>query len=70
MEINDKVKVIASPTMKEAMLDDLIGRTGIVVEVMTNKLGIEHGAWIELDGEPFLEEQEWFIPCNSLIVYE
>ena len=68
MNINDKVTIIPSVTLKETKLEDLIGREGTIVELCYRKDGSVRGAWIELEGEPYLDEQEWFIPENSFTV--
>lgn len=67
MEINDKVAIVPSVTLTEARLEDLIGRTGTIVELCYRADGTVRGAWIALDGDPYLEEQEWYIPINSLV---
>lgn len=63
----DKVKIISSPELCEMRLEDLIGRCGKIVEPLYDRTtGVIRGAWIELDGEPYLQEQEWYIPITSL----
>lgn len=66
MKIGDIVTVIPSVTLTECRLDDLIGRKGEILEVCYRKDGSIKGAWIELKGEPYLDEEEWYIPTNSL----
>lgn len=68
MKINDTVTIIPSSTLSEARLEDLIGRKGTVVEVNYRKDGTIRGAWVELDGQPYQDEQEWYIPSNSLML--
>ena len=68
MNINDKVTIIPSVTLTEARLEELIGREGTIVELCYRADGSIRGAWISLTGEPYQEEQEWFIPSNSFIV--
>lgn len=63
----DKVTIISSDELSEMKLEDLAGRRGNIVEPIYDKTtGVIRGAWVELDGEPYLQEQEWFIPITSL----
>lgn len=68
MKLNDKVTIIPSIELEKAKLEDLIGRTGTIVELCYRKNGSIHGAWVELDGQPYQGEQEWFIPVDSFIL--
>ena len=48
-------------------LEDLAGRQGDIVEPIYDKAtGAIRGAWIALDGKPYLQEQEWYIPITSI----
>lgn len=49
-------------------MDKLVGREGNIMEICYHKDETVSGAWIALIGEPFLDEQEWFIPANSFVV--
>lgn len=63
----DKVTIISSDELSEMKLEDLAGRRGNIVEPIYDKTtGVIRGAWVEFDGEPYLQEQEWFIPITSL----
>lgn len=63
----DKVTIISSAELSEMKLEDLAGRRGNIVESIYDKTtGVIRGAWVALDGEPYLQEQEWFIPITSL----
>lgn len=66
MKRNDEITIIPSITLQTAKLDGLVGRKGIVLELNYRQDGSFRGAWISLIGEPYLDEQEWFIPANSL----
>lgn len=66
MEINGRVQIRPSFELIELKLMPLSMRTGRIVEIETNGSGEETGAWVELDGESYLGEQEWFIPITSL----
>lgn len=66
--MDDIITIIASEELTEMKLDDLIGRKGRVVEVLYsrhNRLAVR-GMIIELTGEPYLNEQEWYIPIKSI----
>lgn len=65
MKLGDKILIIPSEELIEYRLMAISYREGHIVEIRTNKLGIL-GAWVELIGEPYLEEQEWFIPVTSI----
>lgn len=62
----DKISIIPSRTLSELRLDELIGREGFVVERHYHKDGSFSGAWVQLIGEPYQDEPEWFIPSNSI----
>lgn len=66
MKINDKIKIVLSNYLYENRLTQLAGRDGIVKERVTGKNEKTIGAWVELMGEPFLGQQEWYIPVNSM----
>lgn len=66
MEINARVQIRPSFELIELKLMPLSMRIGRIVEIETNASGEEIGAWVELDGESYLGEQEWFIPITSL----
>ena len=64
----DIVTIAASDELSELRLTDLIGRKGKVIEVLYKKDGTTvRGAWLELLGEPYLNEQEWYIPSKSIV---
>lgn len=64
----DIVTIAASEELSEMKLNDLIGRKGKVAEVLYCKDGrTVRGAWVELLGKPYLNEQEWYIPNKSIV---
>ena len=65
MKLGDKILIIPSEELIEYRLMAISYRVGHIVEIRTNDSGI-FGAWVELIGEPYLEEQEWFIPVTSI----
>ena len=65
MKLGDRIQIVPSEELIEYRLMALSFREGYVVEIRTNQSGV-FGAWIELIGEPYLEEQEWFIPVTSI----
>lgn len=54
------VQIISSPELIQLRLKSLIGYKGVVVAKGENS-----GFWVQLD-KPFLDEEEWFIPSESL----
>lgn len=62
----DIVKVVASEELSEMKLMPISGKIGRVVETRINRKGTVFGAWVELFGKPYLDEQEWFIPVKSI----
>lgn len=69
MKLNTQIVIIASDSITQDGLEALIGRTGKIVETVYRQDGSISGAWVELDGESYLEEQEWYIPINSFKKY-
>ncbi len=67
MNRDDIVTIIPSESLKTARLEALVGRKGRILEFCYRRDGSVSGVWMTLIGEPFLEEQEWFIPSNSFI---
>lgn len=65
MKIGDTILILPSEELAEMQLMELAFRSGKIVEIRRNWMGI-FGAWIELEGEPFLDEKEWFIPIVSI----
>lgn len=63
---NSNVTIVEAEVLKTCRLEDLIGRTGNIVDICYNKEGKVRGCWIELEGEPYLDEKEWFIPAEAL----
>lgn len=64
----DIVTIAASDDLSELKLNNLIGRKGKVVEVLyCNDRHTVRGVWVELLGEPYLNEQEWYIPSKSIV---
>lgn len=59
------VEIIASTALSEIRLNDLAGTRGTVVEIGPHN----NGAYIKLD-EPYLNEEEWFIPNESIQIIE
>ena len=64
----DTVTIAASNELAEMKLNDLIGREGSVVKALYCKDGHTiRGAWVELLGEPYMNEKEWYIPRESIV---
>ncbi len=66
MKLEQTITIIPSVTLEECRLSDLVGRKGAVCEINYAKDGSVRGCWVALEGEPYLEEQEWYIPMNSI----
>lgn len=60
------VTITPSEELALMQLIELVGRTGTVTDIKRNSSLQIYGAWVLLDGEPHLEESEWFIPIESL----
>lgn len=67
MKLEQTITIIPSVTLEECRLPDLAGRQGKVCEINYAKDGSVKGCWVELEGEPYLDEQEWYIPMNSIV---
>ena len=63
--INHAVRIVRSRELVDMKLGKLAGRTGIVVEIAKNG----HGMFVKLD-KPYLWEDEWYIPKESIQYYE
>lgn len=66
MTRNQEITIVASQELDELRLADLVGRKGILVE--EDLLPRHLGWWVELKGEAYLGEREWFIPLKSIEV--
>lgn len=66
MKTGDKVQIRPSFELIDLKIMPLSMRTGEITEIETGESGDARGAWVKLDGEPYLEESEWFIPITSL----
>lgn len=66
IERNSKVKITASPRLTEMMLDELVGKTGVVSEDLTGPERRSNKGYMVFLKEPYQEEYEWFIPEESV----
>lgn len=66
MKVGDRITITPSEGLIEMHLMALAFRHGFVVEICHNQIGI-YGAWVELEGGPYLGEIEWFIPVTSML---
>lgn len=66
MEVGARVQIRPSFELIGLKLMPLSFRKGKITEIHTDASGEVLGAWVELDGEPYLDELEWYIPINSL----
>lgn len=68
MKEGDRITIINSVSLTLLRLNALEGRTGIVKEVCHKMDASIKGAWICLDGTPYLAEKEWYIPAESIFL--
>lgn len=66
IERNATVKITASPQLTEMMLDELVGKTGVVSEDLTGPERRNNKGYMVFLKDPFQEEYEWFIPEESV----
>ena len=62
---NAHITVITSKELTAIRLNDLVGCSGLVVEVLSEDRIKNRGALVLLE-EPYLGEYLWFIPENSI----
>lgn len=63
---NATVQIVASPQLTEMMLDELVGKTGVVSEDLTGPERRSNKGYMVFLKDPFQEEYEWFIPIESV----
>lgn len=66
IERNATVKITASSRLTEMMLDELVGKTGVVSEDLTGPERRSNKGYMVFLKDPFQEEYEWFIPEESV----
>jgi hypothetical protein len=66
IERNATVQIVASPQLTEMMLDELVGKTGVVSEDLTGPERRSNKGYMVFLKDPFQEEYEWFIPEESV----
>ncbi|MCM1302042.1 MAG: hypothetical protein NC250_08815 [Alistipes senegalensis] len=66
IERNATVQIVASPQLTEMMLDELVGKTGVVSEDLTGPERRSNKGYMVFLKDPFQEEYEWFIPIESV----
>lgn len=66
IERNSKVKIVASSSLTEMMLEELVGKTGIMSEDLTGPQRLRNKGYMVFLKEPYQEEYEWFIPAESV----
>ena len=62
---NTNITIIGSNDLQEMKLTALDGKTGVIVEELTNEGRKNKGFMVRLD-EPYLSEEIWFIPFQSV----
>jgi len=66
IERNATVKITASPQLTEMMLDELVGKTGVVSEDLTGPERRSNKGYMVFLKDPYQEEYKWFIPEESV----
>lgn len=66
IERNATVQIVASPQLTEMMLDELVGKTGVVSEDLTGPERRSNKGYMVFLKDPYQEEYEWFIPIESV----
>ena len=66
MKLGESITILRSVALEQLRLNELAGRTAVVIEINKRVDGSVHGCWVELDGEPYNNEQEWYIPQSSI----
>lgn len=61
------IAITMSDELQKLKLSELSGRMAKYVKEVKSESGKELGAWVELFS-PYLNEQEWFIPIESIAV--
>lgn len=64
---NATVQIVASPQLTEMMLDELVGKTGVVSEDLTGPERRSNKGYMVFLKDPYQEEYEWFIPIESVL---
>ena len=65
MKVGDEVEIVPSEELAEMYLMALVNVKGVIKEIVTGSKGNIRGCWVELS-VPYLDEQEWYIPKESL----
>lgn len=60
-----QIRIVPSEKLTDLKLSELEGRTGMIIENLTCSERKNKGYIVRLD-EPFLDEQIWFIPTESI----
>ena len=68
MEKGTDVIIKLSRDLVQSKLAPLAGREGVIVEVVANEKNEIKGCWVELSGESYENEKEWFFSTNSITI--
>lgn len=63
--INQIIEIVDLKELRELKLEGLIGRMGRIIESLDQSQRKNSGYIVEFT-EPFQEEDEWFIPSQSI----
>ena len=68
MKKGTNVLIKLSKDLIELKLALLSEREGVIIEEVANEKNEIKGYWVELSGEPYEDETEWFIPVGSIVL--
>ena len=57
------VQIIPSLSLQRLRLTELVGRTATIIEPIDST----EGCWVRLNGTPYQEWSDWYIPYESLM---
>lgn len=66
MKLHTKITIIPSEMLGVYRLESLVGRKGETVENRYDAEGAYKGSWVRLEGDPYMGEQEWYVPRDSI----
>lgn len=64
MKPGDTILILPSHALNNMHMEGLAGKEAKIIEVVSTGERI-HGCWVKLP-KAFMEEDEWFIPYNSI----
>ena len=70
--VGKKVTIVKSLDLDLFGLLDLVGRSGVAMELLDDpsRRKQNRGCYVKIAGDPYQEEQTWFIPLSALNIAE